>query len=356
MSTNEATPGPARRPRRCATSGRRPAPSCCRWCTPTPTRWPASRRRRAARRASSTSCWSIRRRPTAAIWIRSQHRVGRRSRENMIWPQVSLAQMAALLQPTYSVRVIDAVAERMDWTDVRGDRPQGAAALLRHPADRADAAERPLRHLPGQAGRRRDDGLRHPHHADAARDAAPLPVARLRAARRAGPHAARSHRSPRGQPVLAPREHRDALQEARRRLRAAQVRHRREGLQLHEGAGLAPARRGGGQPGSAVHRRPRRPADAALRPAAARQVPDAAAEGPVLLHRHQPRLPGRLHLLHQARLLRADDADALGQEAGRGDQGAGPPRRPQHPHVCRPVHGEQGDRSSSCATSCSRRT
>ena len=33
--------------------------------------------------------------PDGAIWIRSQHRVGRRSRENMIWPQVSLAQLAA---------------------------------------------------------------------------------------------------------------------------------------------------------------------------------------------------------------------------------------------------------------------
>src|SRR5215218_8158298 len=42
-----------------------------------------------------------------AIWIRSQHRVGRRSRENMIWPQVSLAQMAAILMPEYSVEVID---------------------------------------------------------------------------------------------------------------------------------------------------------------------------------------------------------------------------------------------------------
>ena len=37
--------------------------------------------------------------PDGAIWIRSQHRVGRRSRENMIWPQVSLAQLAALLHP-----------------------------------------------------------------------------------------------------------------------------------------------------------------------------------------------------------------------------------------------------------------
>ena len=53
--------------------------------------------------------------PDGAIWIRSQHRVGRRSRENMIWPQVSLAQLAALLMPDYTVEIIDANALRMDW-------------------------------------------------------------------------------------------------------------------------------------------------------------------------------------------------------------------------------------------------
>ncbi len=53
--------------------------------------------------------------PDGGIWIRSQHRVGRRSRENMIWPQVSLAQMAAVLAPDYKVDLIDANAERMDW-------------------------------------------------------------------------------------------------------------------------------------------------------------------------------------------------------------------------------------------------
>ena len=36
--------------------------------------------------------------PDGGIWIRSQHRVGRRSRENMVWPQVELAQMAAVLR------------------------------------------------------------------------------------------------------------------------------------------------------------------------------------------------------------------------------------------------------------------
>jgi radical SAM superfamily enzyme YgiQ (UPF0313 family) len=53
--------------------------------------------------------------PDGGLWIRTQHRVGRRTRENMVWPQVSLAQMAALLHPSYSVKIIDANAERMGW-------------------------------------------------------------------------------------------------------------------------------------------------------------------------------------------------------------------------------------------------
>jgi anaerobic magnesium-protoporphyrin IX monomethyl ester cyclase len=55
--------------------------------------------------------------PDGELWIRTQHRVGRRTRENMVWPQVSLAQMAALLHPTYKVAIIDANAERMSWPD-----------------------------------------------------------------------------------------------------------------------------------------------------------------------------------------------------------------------------------------------
>lgn len=53
--------------------------------------------------------------PDGGIWIRSQHRVGRRSRENMIWPQVSLAQLGALLAPDYTIEIIDAIAVRMSW-------------------------------------------------------------------------------------------------------------------------------------------------------------------------------------------------------------------------------------------------
>jgi radical SAM superfamily enzyme YgiQ (UPF0313 family) len=75
--------------------------------------------------------------PDGGIWIRSQHRVGRRSRENMIWPQVSLAQLAALLHPTYSVKVVDANAERMDWKTfeamLRRDRPKYYVTQLTAP-------------------------------------------------------------------------------------------------------------------------------------------------------------------------------------------------------------------------------
>jgi radical SAM superfamily enzyme YgiQ (UPF0313 family) len=55
--------------------------------------------------------------PDGGLWIRSQHRVGRRTRENMVWPQVSLAQMAALLHPVYKVKVVDCNAERMGWPE-----------------------------------------------------------------------------------------------------------------------------------------------------------------------------------------------------------------------------------------------
>ncbi|MCA9934926.1 MAG: radical SAM protein [Anaerolineales bacterium] len=55
--------------------------------------------------------------PDGGLWIRTQHRVGRRTRENMVWPQVSLAQMAAMLHPQYKVAIIDANAERMSWPE-----------------------------------------------------------------------------------------------------------------------------------------------------------------------------------------------------------------------------------------------
>jgi anaerobic magnesium-protoporphyrin IX monomethyl ester cyclase len=53
--------------------------------------------------------------PDGQLWIRTQHRVGRRTRENMVWPQVSLAQMGALLHDQYKILIVDANAERMSW-------------------------------------------------------------------------------------------------------------------------------------------------------------------------------------------------------------------------------------------------
>ncbi len=55
--------------------------------------------------------------PDGGIWIRTQHRVGRRSREEMVWPQCSLAQLAAMLHPDYSFGIVDAIAERMTWEE-----------------------------------------------------------------------------------------------------------------------------------------------------------------------------------------------------------------------------------------------
>ncbi|MCB0170389.1 MAG: radical SAM protein [Anaerolineae bacterium] len=55
--------------------------------------------------------------PDGGIWIRSQHRVGRRSRENMVWPQVELATFAACLHPEYKVEVVDANAMYMSWAE-----------------------------------------------------------------------------------------------------------------------------------------------------------------------------------------------------------------------------------------------
>lgn len=55
--------------------------------------------------------------PDGGLWIRSQHRVGRRTRENMVWPQVSLAQLVAMVHPQHTVAIIDANAERMGWPE-----------------------------------------------------------------------------------------------------------------------------------------------------------------------------------------------------------------------------------------------
>jgi hypothetical protein len=137
--------------------------------------------------------------PDGGIWIRSQHRVGRRSRENMIWPQVSLAQLAALLMPEYTVEIIDANALRMGWAEFERMLGRETPQILSDPGDGAHPAQRHVWRVSGQIPGRQDNGLWHPRHADDAGDAASLPGAGFCAARRAGNDAARAARYAGGQ-------------------------------------------------------------------------------------------------------------------------------------------------------------
>ena len=54
--------------------------------------------------------------PDGEVFIRDIHRVGRRSREKMIWPQTELAGCAAVIEDAgYTTEIIDCIAEYMDW-------------------------------------------------------------------------------------------------------------------------------------------------------------------------------------------------------------------------------------------------
>jgi radical SAM superfamily enzyme YgiQ (UPF0313 family) len=53
--------------------------------------------------------------PNRDPYIRDVHRVGRNSREGTIWPQTSLAQLAAMFPETAALRVLDCIAEKMAW-------------------------------------------------------------------------------------------------------------------------------------------------------------------------------------------------------------------------------------------------
>jgi radical SAM superfamily enzyme YgiQ (UPF0313 family) len=55
--------------------------------------------------------------PDSAPWNGSKTSSGRRSSKNMSWPQVSLAQMAAMLASDYDVAVVDAVARQLSWAE-----------------------------------------------------------------------------------------------------------------------------------------------------------------------------------------------------------------------------------------------
>ncbi len=65
--------------------------------------------------------------PDGHIYIRDVCRWGRKSRERMMWPQTSLAYLAAMVPDDMTVEIIDAIAEEMAWDDfdrtVRAKRP-----------------------------------------------------------------------------------------------------------------------------------------------------------------------------------------------------------------------------------------
>lgn len=53
--------------------------------------------------------------PDKSYIIRDVNRSGRKTRERMIWPQTNLAYLAALVRDKFSVEIIDAIAEKIDW-------------------------------------------------------------------------------------------------------------------------------------------------------------------------------------------------------------------------------------------------
>ena len=58
--------------------------------------------------------------PDEHVYIRDINRSGRRSRERTIWPQTSLALLAAVLKKEgYNVDVVDCIGLEMDWNKLK---------------------------------------------------------------------------------------------------------------------------------------------------------------------------------------------------------------------------------------------
>ena len=66
--------------------------------------------------------------PDGHIYIRDVCRWGRKSREKMVWPQTSLAYLAAMVPDGMTVRIIDAVAEELSadefFEQIRTEKPK----------------------------------------------------------------------------------------------------------------------------------------------------------------------------------------------------------------------------------------
>ena len=269
--------------------------------------------------------------PDGGIWIRSQHRVGRRSRENMIWPQVSLAQLAALLQPDYSVEIIDAIPQRMTWEEferlLTEKRPRYYVTQVTAPTLTNDMRGTFL----ARAWGREPSPLAPTSRRCRCRRWRAFPTLDYVLARRAGADPARADRHA-GSGGMA----QDTVQgdstpiwaggwqklftEAdpdwqapwstaiRRPVRSTGPRLRSKawsGAMPTVGSTSMPT-----GPSSATWTT----CPAAASPAALGQVPGAEHQGTVHVHRPQPGLPGGLHVLHQTRQLPVLGACSLAGE------------------------------------------
>lgn len=72
--------------------------------------------------------------PDGHVYIRDVCRWGRRSREKMLWPQTSLAYLAAMVPEDWTVRIIDAIAEEMTMqqflVELQRERPRVYVSYL----------------------------------------------------------------------------------------------------------------------------------------------------------------------------------------------------------------------------------
>lgn len=57
--------------------------------------------------------------PDGDLYIRDHNRSGRKSREGYIWPQTSLAYLAAMIKDKLKVDIIDCIAENIDWNEAK---------------------------------------------------------------------------------------------------------------------------------------------------------------------------------------------------------------------------------------------
>ncbi len=261
--------------------------------------------------------------PDGAIWIRSQHRVGRRSRENMVWPQVSLAQMAAILLPDYSVEVIDANALRMGWAEferlLEEKKPKYYLTQVTAPTLRNDMYGVFVAKSLGAKT------MAFGTHVT------PMTLETLSA------FPALDYIL-RGEPEMTLRELLDKFEErspsdakiAKMLQETSQLQSHGSGIKLyvdsfpqmddsrpeaqHPGPGLAQGRRDRRQPGPPLYPRSGRSAHPPPRPAALGQAAHAHDQGAFHLHRYQPRLSGWLQVLHQACHLPELRPRALGRE------------------------------------------